>query len=204
MKKIFIVAVITALFMTAMVGCDGNANLDSAAVTIAETQEPESDLDISEVIADEISEAYEWAVNELENVSWVSSPMMLHARIVNRGGFTYEEADEAIAMLLDFDWAERALVGLIEIIEGGNIGRNGIIPELELGNHSAETISTVMRRIDEMNFDWYEKALMFAEFHAPTSGLMNHENMFRDWMINDIGFTESEAQYAYDSFRARN
>ena len=177
-------------------GDDGNAAADAGYV-----QEPEASTGIVEEAPDEVGSAYEWALTELENWPHLSSPWSIRARMINQGGFSEELADEVLEMLENINWAERAIVGAEELATSGQIGRNGLIEELENSLHSADTITAVMQKIDGLGIDWYEMAVMFINFHGPTSGFMNHENMFRDWMINDIGFTESEAQYAFDTFR---
>ena len=161
------------------------------------TNEPERDVPMSEA-----DKAYEWATEELNARPYLSSPWSIRQRMINQGGFSEEIADEVLEMLGSFNWGERAFVGAEELATSGQIGRSGLISELERELHSPETITVVMEKIDGLGIDWYEMAAKFIDFHGPTSGYMNHENMFRDWMINDIGFTESEAQHAYDGFWA--
>ena len=189
-------------------GADEPASLleiqESMEYVDADMQESESNLYIGEETTDEISEAYVWAIEELESVTWISSPWSIRQRMINHGGFSEAEADEVLILLENFDWAERVFASWEELLyDSFGHSRNSIISDLEGSNHSPQTIATVMQKIDDLNIDWYEQAVNFINFHGPTSGFMNHENRFRDWMINDIGFTESEAQYAYDSFRAR-
>ena len=191
----FIAACVVLVLGVAFSGGDNGSG--SYAHAVYENETPAAEAPMSEV---EI--AHGWAKEELASWPHLSSPWSIRQRMINQGGFLEEIANEVLEMLSDFIWAERAFIGAEELAVSGQIGRNGLISELELGLHSPETISTVMQKIDELEIDWYEMAIKFIEFHGPTSGFMNHENMFRDWMINSIGFTESEAQHAYDGFRA--
>lgn len=145
----------------------------------------------------ELEAAYLWATAELENFPHLTSPWSIHTRMRQQGGFSEEIADNVLRMLEDVGWVERAYTGISEHATTAWLGRSGLIAELESGWHSAETISAIMQKIDDLEIDWYEQALVFARRHAPTSGFMNTENRFRDWMVGEIGFSLSEAQYAY-------
>ena len=187
----------------------GNNNEDEyeyadAGYAQEDAQESEADTGSVNEVTDDVSLAYEWAINEIETVSWISSPLSIRTRMLNQGGFSEELTNEVMEMLDGLNWTDRAFASLKDLVVYGSSGysRNGLISELELGGHTDETISAVMQKIDDLGINWYDMAMDFINWHGPTSGFMNHENRFRDWMINDIGFTASEAQYAYDNFRA--